>query len=116
MSDLKPCPFCGVDTAHFKIGHGDLGKTYWVECLGCRSAGSEGTKAQAIAAWNTRTDLIPAMIEEAVQAERKAILKLRMQKPETAPDKHYYGTFYLGFKAGLGALRAAIRARKGGEA
>jgi hypothetical protein len=71
----------------------------------------------------TRTDLIPAMIEEAVQAEREAIAVMfdEIAKDEDALSDNYRGGSNPWLRHIHSAKRhranaAAIRARKGGEA
>jgi rubrerythrin len=71
----------------------------------------------------TRTDLIPAMIEEAVQAEREAIAAMfdEIAKDEDALSDNYRGGSNPWLRRIQAAKRyrgnaAAIRARKGGEA
>lgn len=48
---LLPCPFCGGD----KLAFCKSGRLQYVECRNCRATGTQtGTKADVIAAWNTR--------------------------------------------------------------
>ena len=63
----------------------------------------------------TRTDLIPAMIEEAVQAEREAIAAM-MDADAAAYEAEEDQAFCRPIAVRLRAKAAAIRARKGGEA
>ena len=70
----------------------------------------------------TRTDLIAAMIEEAVQAEREACAVMIEQRADYLDDaikcggsKEYLNSLD-GGRIELRSKAAAIRARKGGEA
>lgn len=55
-SKLKPCPFCGGE-AGIKKDCCFGGDIYFVECQHCLTRGSgEHLKANAIAAWNKRTN------------------------------------------------------------
>ena len=72
--ELKPCPFCGGDAS---VGHTKV--AYFVNCPDCLVAtnilapDSGQTKAEVIAAWNTRApdaDLTPRLA--AAEAERDA--------------------------------------------
>ncbi len=64
-SELKPCPFCGGDKNTICKTDYDGGDSYAVSCRypECHGAiftlgyGYFATKAEAIAAWNTRADL-----------------------------------------------------------
>jgi Lar family restriction alleviation protein len=63
-AELKPCPFCGVEASEFKDrGHSTA---YSVGCFNCDCTIEANTwadtKAEAIAAWNTRADLSQAAI------------------------------------------------------
>lgn len=52
QSELKPCPFCGRDTAEVV---GEVGFLVWCGDNDCGTAGPiASTEAQAIAAWNSR--------------------------------------------------------------
>ena len=53
MAELKPCPFCGRELLSIE-GWKDL---FWIECFNCQTEGPSGeTKAEAIEAWNRRTE------------------------------------------------------------
>lgn len=75
--DLKPCPFCGGEAyLRSDVSHS---KAYFIGCstVDCFGEIHWGqTKNEAIAGWNTRADLIPAMLAEAVQAEREACAEM----------------------------------------
>ena len=65
--ELKPCPFCGCtdvysDTDTCRIFGERTGHNYAVACSNCEAVaiGSE-TLEEAIAAWNTRADLLPVV-------------------------------------------------------
>ena len=48
---LKPCPFCGEDSAHIPI----IGSNYFVRCIFCgASTRIFYDEAEAISAWNRR--------------------------------------------------------------
>ena len=49
MDELKPCPFCGGEAILMHGAH-----AWEIHCLPCTASVSEMTKAEAIAAWNTR--------------------------------------------------------------
>ena len=57
MSDLKPCPFCGMTAKTILEADDDGDQFYHVYCLGCdvETAGYV-TKEEAKAAWNRRTE------------------------------------------------------------
>lgn len=48
-TELKPCPFCGA-RAEFATNSYAI----WVACSYCQCHGEEGSKEEAIAAWNKR--------------------------------------------------------------
>lgn len=67
-AELKPCPFCGGEASEFKDrGHSTA---YNVGCFNnyCTTEPNTwaGTKAEAIAAWNTRADLSQVAITAAM--------------------------------------------------
>ena len=73
-AELKPCPFCGGEASEFKDrGHSTA---YNVGCFSgdCTIEPNTwaGTKAEAIAAWNTRADLS----QSAIAAKNAQILDL----------------------------------------
>lgn len=60
---LEPCPFCGSETRLME-GRGDWDRldarprpnVWWAHCWSCGTrSGEHQTAAEAIAAWNTRT-------------------------------------------------------------
>lgn len=72
-NDLLPCPFCGTD----KVAVCQSERTdpvFWVECIRCNAeAQPSADKAEAIAAWNTRT----TPLAEALAVPTEAVLALR---------------------------------------
>jgi Lar family restriction alleviation protein len=53
MSELKPCPFCGSESAEAERAFG----FYWIGCHNCGAkGGSDLLKEKAIEAWNRRAD------------------------------------------------------------
>jgi Lar family restriction alleviation protein len=53
--ELKPCPFCGGE-GKIEYDYYDS-PLYWVQCVNCSSVTNTFlTEAEAITAWNTRTD------------------------------------------------------------
>ncbi len=74
-AELKPCPFCGVEASEFKDrGHSTA---YSVGCFNgdCTIEPNTwaDTKAEAIAAWNTRADLSQAAITAAMMGAVKPL-------------------------------------------
>lgn len=50
---LLPCPFCEQDDVGLTFGHTD--NADWIMCANCDAEGPcKPSKAEAIAAWNTR--------------------------------------------------------------
>ena len=63
--ELPLCPFCGGTNTVFKSGSYD---TRAVQCTDCFArSGYKATDADAIAEWNTRTDLSQALIAAAYE-------------------------------------------------
>lgn len=59
---------------------------------------------------------VQALIADAVKAAVMKSARVRLNKPDKAPNGHYYGTYALGWAAAAKKLRAAIRAgTEGGE-
>lgn len=58
MSELKPCPFCGGEAQHIIGSSYEYGsRAHAVECCKCSLVGGvRGTEAEAIEAWNTRSE------------------------------------------------------------
>ena len=55
MSDLLPCPFCGLTDPLSVHPLDDEYPEYWVHCYQCGIDGPDGpTEADAIASWNRR--------------------------------------------------------------
>lgn len=53
MRELKPCPFCGLNSGLNVLSDDDC--WWYVSCSVCGATGGYGaTKAKAIAAWNKR--------------------------------------------------------------
>ena len=55
MSELLNCPFCGGEATVERMGHNGY---YFVACAGlnCCDSALADTEAEAIAAWNTRSE------------------------------------------------------------
>ena len=57
MSDLLFCPFCGGEAETLTAESMNGGYLFGIMCSDCRSRGDVyDTEAEAIAAWNTRTN------------------------------------------------------------
>lgn len=57
MSDLLPCPFCGGEAETLTAESMHVGYLFGIMCNDCCSRGDVyGTEAEAIAAWNNRTE------------------------------------------------------------
>ena len=71
---LLPCPFCGGEALYISRP-----KSAEVHCLPCTASVSEATKAEAIAAWNTRaaTTSNSAMVGELVEALEGFVKSIR---------------------------------------
>ena len=56
MTELKNCPFCGSEADG--PNETDFGDEYWIQCTNpeCRVTIEMETEAEAIKAWNTRTE------------------------------------------------------------
>lgn len=56
MADMKPCPYCAADAQRLEVLRLDS-QAQAVLCLNCGAGGpSKRTQAEAINAWNCRTD------------------------------------------------------------
>lgn len=64
--ELKPCPLCGSDKVHTATTR-VTAENIWsgVECTDCGVEITRMTKAEAIAAWNTRLASQPTSVEDA---------------------------------------------------
>lgn len=57
MDELKPCPFCGGEAETLTADSMNGGYLFGIMCNDCRSRGDVyDTEAEAVAAWNTRSD------------------------------------------------------------
>lgn len=84
MSDapLKPCPFCG-GAAELWRAHPHPDRAAWIACMGKCSvlvSKEHKTDEEAIAAWNTRTDMCAHAQSRADQESLSAALEV----PEVA--------------------------------
>lgn len=81
MSDgieLKPCPHCGCSVVRsFKVFERD---GWRVDCNKCNGGFHKTTKAEAIAAWNTRPT---APVEDGVRQERQKIVAWLMHTAQS---------------------------------
>lgn len=102
---LLPCPFCGGEAhAHeFSMHAGQFSchmfyNPYWqVICSECRAAiGDFDTRAEAIAAWNTRSVTAAAVMGyQAAQAERTCGIEQRCEQLEgLCRDLYREGCYY----------------------
>lgn len=73
--ELKPCPFCGSRTIHIlRPKHGG----FYPYCYGCdMELEGKGTEAEAIDAWNTRTNSETDTLADELQMARKEAAMLR---------------------------------------
>jgi len=89
--ELKPCPFCGNDAVYLRF----IMQEADVYCQVCEANGPvKENDAQAIAAWNTRTDLIPdphaiarAALEKAAEIADEIMRKYAAETYDTSPVK-----------------------------
>lgn len=113
-SELKPCPFCGGEVEHWTEGafhYGVRGYSPRKEHITCKTCNTKKTqisdkltKADAITAWNTRTqpqpdgdvvDIIEALVLAGSESYRRgladnlkaAIAAMNMEAPDTARVK-----------------------------
>ena len=80
MSELKPCPFCGIsEHVHLISEEESCAVLYYAYCAGCAHEG-EGftTKERAISWWNTRPieDSLRREAEELRAALDKLLVKV----------------------------------------
>jgi hypothetical protein len=120
--ELLPCPFCGSAKVFFYHLHRQATHRHhpFVLCHGCsaRINGEEGDygvdATTAVAAWNTRTDLVQSQIDAAVAEEREACAEVAMRLSETYANRAYDVAVperYFGKRDGAMDVTAAIRAR-----
>jgi len=82
--EMMPCPFCGSEDVEFSEYMTDGGPRENVRCEDCSAElGGWQKPGDAITIWNTRTDLIPAMLAE---ARAKGIREAVQIKPLTWYD------------------------------
>ena len=87
MSELKPCPFCGVDDVSLGEGSGGNDGTVFVECERCGITGPwKHTKAEAIDAWNQRTTEPKPEVETIVGYENGG-MTLRVRPTDDGPGE-----------------------------
>lgn len=119
MSDapnLKPCHSCGGVTILTTV-YGK-GRKYWgVLCNGCDEWIERfDSEPEAIAAWNTRTDLIPDPLDDPrvlalVEAAKNAIVSIQEAKSVVVSKREHQV-----LSDAVSELRAALSAMKGGGA
>ncbi|MBS4049013.1 MAG: Lar family restriction alleviation protein [Alphaproteobacteria bacterium] len=68
MSELLPCPFCGVWN-NLSVKHDD--GLSWVKCHGCGATGPETTKysgddGEPVTDWNTRAQQAKPVVDDAM--------------------------------------------------
>lgn len=117
MSDLKPCPFCGgpADAGYFP-GDYDIGCNTCLISVSRHASDFDGdieaAKAEAVAAWNTRDDMIPRAEAEAMVAEAVAKERERCARLADPPLAHRKGKPGL-WRQRRTAIAAAIRQTEG---
>ena len=109
--ELKPCPFCGGEASASGIllytkthqawwpDGSQILKAHYVNCMRCSADNKQmfghQTQADAIAAWNTRTDLTPpaAIAAQALARAEAAEAALEAEMPWTieTPNLEEYG-------------------------
>jgi hypothetical protein len=77
---LKACPYCGCEAEKFSHSNDGLSfchaTDHWISCSGENCFATVGmceTEAEAIAAWNTRTDANHASLEILTEALKKIV-------------------------------------------
>ena len=66
MSELKPCPFCGMPA--FLRNENDIDTLYYARCSYCGAQSNCGTKEEVTEAWNRRAD------EQKLREELKKVM------------------------------------------
>ena len=115
--DLLPCPFCGEAPRLWEYNKGECE----IECINghCPSEPHVGihTKAEAIAAWNTRATPAAMTPEVAKLVDAVAVLLMQHDFENPMRQADYHGDICQCRRCRMDAVRAAIAAlRAGGDA
>jgi len=92
-TELRSCPFCGSQ-ADFKTN----GYATWVACSKCQCTGEEGSREEAISAWNKRAQQptpvpagqVPAIVHDALLRAYSALVSCSIKENSDFRKDQFY--------------------------